>query len=157
MPGPVDYTKIQIMPDQDAAAWWEATKQKKFLLAQCKDCGHKWWPAFPGCKSCCSTNVGYAEIKGTGEIYSYIVVVQPIMAHLVKSIPYVAAIIELPDGGNPDGSKTRVLGLMLDDEKDVAIGLPVKLEWEDHPTQPYKMPRWRVTAKTAPNTWRYSG
>ncbi|MCI0769570.1 MAG: hypothetical protein J4N83_04775, partial [Chloroflexi bacterium] len=81
MPGEFDYTHITIAPDQDMTAWWDGTKDKKFLLAECQDCGHRWYPAFPGCKACSSTNVGWYAIQGNGEIHSYIVVSQPIMAH----------------------------------------------------------------------------
>lgn len=157
MPVQPDYTRISIAPDQDMVAWWEATKQKKFNLAQCKDCGHKWWPPFPACKSCGSMNVGLSEIEGRGEIYSYIVVVQPILGHMVPAVPYVYAIIEIPDGANPDGSKTRVGGLLRDDEKDVGIGMPVRLEWDDHPKQDYKIPRWKVNGKPKGKVWKYPG
>ncbi|MEE9284887.1 MAG: OB-fold domain-containing protein [Dehalococcoidia bacterium] len=155
MPGQFDYSRIQIAPDRDMAAWWDGTKEKKFYLAECQDCGHRWYPPFPACKSCTSTNVGWHEIEGKGEIYSYIVVAQPIMAHTVPAVPYIVAIIELPDGNNADGSKTRVSGVLLDDEEDVDIGLPVQLAWDDHPSQDYKIPRWKITSKTAANTWRY--
>jgi hypothetical protein len=156
MPGPVDYEKITIAPDPDVAVWWDATKEKKFLLPECQDCGHKWWPPWPACSACASMNVGWHEIEGTGFVYSYISVEQPILGHMVTAVPYVVAIVELPDGTNADGSKTRISALMLDDEADVAIGLPVKLEWDDHPTQEYKMPRWRVTDKSAPGAWHFS-
>ena len=155
MPGPIDYGRISIQPDFDSAAWFDATKNKEFNLGQCNDCGHKFWPVWPGCAKCSSVNVGLSPIKGEGVIYSYNVVTQPIIAHLVNAVPYIHAIIEIPDGENPDGSKTRVGGLMLDDEEDVGIGAKVKLEWDDHPEQDYKIPRWRVVDKTG--VWRYPG
>ena len=155
MPGPIDYSRLTIQPDPDMADWWEATKQKKFLLRQCNDCGHKWYPPFPGCKSCTSMNVGWFESSGKGTVHTYNVVVQPILAHFIGAVPYVTVIAELEDGTNTDGSKTRVALVLVDDEEDVAIGLPVEVVWDDHPDQDYKMPRLKLTSKTAPNTWKY--
>lgn len=155
MPGPIDYAKIAIMPDQDTTEWYDAFKRKEFLIRQCKDCGHRFYPPLPACKKCTSMNVGWHKIEGKGTIYSYIVVTQPILAHLVPTVPYVIAIVELPDGQNKDGTKTRIPALMLDDEKDCGIGAPVELAWDDHPKQDYKIPRWRVTDKHAKGVWHF--
>jgi len=154
-PGPIDYTKIPITPDPDMKEWWEATKQKKFLLRQCKDCGHKWFPPFPGCKACSSTNVGWTETTGRGFVYTYNVVVQPIVSHMVPAVPYSVVIAELEDGKNADGSVTRIGGVAVDSPDDVAIGLPTELAWDDHPSSPYKIPRIKLRAKTAPGMWKH--
>ena len=150
-----DYSRIQIVPDQDIAAWWEYTKEKKFMLAYCSPCDRKWFPPFPACSQCGTMEIEYAEIEGKGEIYTYNVVVQPILGHMVPAVPYCVAIVELPDGTNPDGSKTRVPALMRDPEEDIAIGLPVELDWDEHPSQDYNIPRWKLSAKTAPDTWKF--
>ena len=152
-----DWTKIAIMPDQDIAPWWEATKKKVFNIGKCNDCGHKYWPPGPGCKKCQSLNTGLTPIKGEGTIYQYNVVTQPILGHLVQAVPYVFAIVELPDGTNPDGSKTRVHGLMRDSEEVAGIGSKVLLDWDDHPKQEYKIPRWKVADPKQKGVWHYPG
>ena len=38
MPGPIDYSKITIVPDFDTVEWWMGTKERKYLVSQCKDC-----------------------------------------------------------------------------------------------------------------------
>ena len=157
MPGPIDYAKIAIDPDPDMKDWWEATKQKNFLLRKCNDCGHKWFPPYPGCKKCSSTNIGWVESSGKGFVYTYNVVTQPILAHFVPAVPYSVAIVELEDGTNTDGSKTRIAGVVVDDADDVAIGLPTVLAWDDHPKQPYKIPRIKLAAKAAPGMWKFQG
>jgi len=156
-PGPIDYAKIPIMPDTDTAEWWEATKQKKFLLRSCNDCGHKWFPQIPGCPKCSSLNIGWTETSGKGFVYTYNVIMQPILAHFVGVVPYSVAIVELEDGTNTDGSKTRIAGVVVDDTDDVAIGLPTELAWDDHPNQDYKIPRIKLSAKTAPGMWQFEG
>ena len=84
MPPQIDYSKIQIVPDPDTVEWWEGTKRHKFLVRQCKACGHKWFPPiFPACAKCASMDVGWFETAGKGTIYSYVVVVQPIVGAFI--------------------------------------------------------------------------
>lgn len=155
-PGPIDYSKIAIDPDPDMAEWWEATKKQQFLLRQCKDCGHRWFPPFPSCIRCASLNVGWFQTSGKGFVYTYNVVMQPILAHFVGAVPYAVAIVELEDGTNTDGSRTRIAGVVVDDTDDVAIGLPTTLAWDPHP-QGYFVPRIKLAARTAPGMWKYPG
>ncbi|MEA2679226.1 MAG: hypothetical protein QOK03_948 [Candidatus Binataceae bacterium] len=98
MPGPIDYSKLRILPDFDTAEWWAGTRQHKYLVRQCKACGHKWFPPiFPACAKCASMEITWFETAGKGRIYSYVVVVQPIVGAFIGAVPYVVAIVELDD------------------------------------------------------------
>ena len=44
---------------------------------------------------------------------------------------------------------------MLDDEEDVAIGLPVSMEFEQTNEANIVVPRWKISG-TAENTWKFS-
>ena len=48
MPGPIDYTKITIVPDFDTAEWWMGTKQGKYLVRQVPGLRPQVVPALPG-------------------------------------------------------------------------------------------------------------
>ena len=87
MPGSIDYSKITITPDFDTAEWWMGTKDHKYLVRQCKDCGHKWFPPFPACSKCNSMDLGWFETAGTGVLHSYIVVTQPHPGRICRSGP----------------------------------------------------------------------
>src|SRR5579863_956248 len=98
MPGPIDYTKLRIVPDFDTREWWEGTKQHKYLVRQCRKCGHKWFPpTFPACGKCASMDIGWFETAGKGVLHCYVVVVQPIVGAFVGTVPYVVGVIELDD------------------------------------------------------------
>ncbi len=155
MPGSIDYSKITIMPDFDTVEWWMGTKEHKYLVRQCKDCEHKWFPPFPACNKCNSMDLGWFETAGTGVLHSYIVVTQPILGAFVEAVPYVVGLIELDDCHEADGSLVRVGGVMLDDEEDVAIGLPVTVEFEQTNEANIVVPRWKISG-TAENTWKFS-
>ena len=157
MAGPIDYTKLRILPDFDTREWWEATRQHKYLVRQCKQCGHKWFPPnIPACSKCASMEIGWFETAGKGVIHSYVVVVQPIVGAFIGAVPYVVAIIELDDCKEADGTVTRVAGVLINDEsrsRDRAALLGGLYEETADPK--IVMPRWRISG-TAEKTWRFA-
>jgi uncharacterized protein len=155
MPGAIDYSKIIIVPDFDTAEWWQGTQQRKYLVRQCKACGHKWFPPFPACSKCTSMDLTWFETAGKGVLHSYVVVTQPILSAFIGTVPYVIGLIELDDCHEADGALVRVAGTMLNDEAEVAIGLPVKVIFEETNDPYIVIPRWQVNG-TAENTWRFS-
>ena len=156
MSGPTDYSRLKVIPDADTQEWWEGVKQKKYLVRQCNQCGHKWFPPWPVCSKCTSIDVGWFTTSGRGIVYSYVVVEQPILAAFANAVPYVVALIELPDCAEADGETIRVSGALLDDEDKVAIGLPVEVVYEETPDPDILIPRWRI-AGTDSDAWKFSG
>src|SRR5229473_1263929 len=155
MSATVDYSKLRIHPDPDTREWWEATRQRKYLVPMCNQCGHKWFPPnIPACSKCMSMETGWFETAGKGVIHSYVVVVQPIVGAFVESVPYVVAVIELDDCKEADGTVTRVAGVLTNDEADVEIGLPCEVQYENTNDPNIVMPRWRISG-SATNTWKF--
>jgi uncharacterized OB-fold protein len=152
----IDYSKLRILPDPDTREWWEAARQHKYLVRQCKRCGHKWFPPnIPACDKCTAMDIGWFETAGKGVIHSYVVVVQPIVGAFVSSVPYVVAIIELDDCKETDGTVTRVAGVLTNAEAEVAIGLPCTVLFEETNDPKILMPRWRISGG-ADGTWKFS-
>jgi uncharacterized protein len=155
MPGPIDYSKITIVPDFDTADWWKGAKEHKYLVRQCKTCGHKWFPPFPACSRCTSMDLTWFETAGTGLLHSYVVVTQPILGAFVNSVPYVVGLIELDGCREADGSLVRVAGVLMDDEEHAAIGLPMQVGFEETSNPNIVIPRWKISG-TAQATWKFS-
>ncbi len=99
-------------------------------------------------------DIGWFETAGKGVLYSYVVVVQPIIGAFVSAVPYVVAIIELDDCREEDGTVTRVAGVLTNDESEVAIGLPCEVLYEATNDPKIVVPRWRICG-SAPNTWKF--
>jgi len=155
MPGPIDYSKLRIIPDFDTREWWEATRQHKYLVRRCNQCEHKWFPpTFPACGKCASMDIGWFETAGKGILYSYVVVVQPIVGAFVGAVPYIVAIIELDNCKEADGTVTRVAGVLTNDESEVAIGLPCEVLYEETNDSKIVMPRWCISG-SAEHTWKF--
>ena len=53
-----------------------------------------------------------------------------------------------------DGRVTRVAGVMLNEESEVAIGLPCEVVYEETKDPKIVMPRWKINGSAA-NTWRF--
>jgi uncharacterized OB-fold protein len=87
-------------------------------------------------------------------IHSYVVVEQPIVGAFVATVPYVVAIIELDDCKESDGTVTRVAGVLTDDEREAAIGLPCEVLYEQTNDPKIVMPRWRISGSAA-KVWRF--
>ena len=155
MSGIIDYSKITIVPDFDTAEWWVGTKQHKYLVRQCKTCGHKWFPPFPACSKCTSMDLTWFEISGKGVLHSYVVVTQPILSAFIEAVPYVVGLIELEDCHEADGSLVRVAGTLLNAEQDTAIGLPVEVVFQETKDPNIVIPHWQINGK-GEKTWKFN-
>jgi uncharacterized OB-fold protein len=83
------------------------------------------------------------------------VVTQPILSAFIEAVPYVVGLIELEDCYEADGSLVRVAGVLMNEEEEVAIGLPVAVEFETTKDPNIVIPRWKIT-DTGVNTWKFT-
>jgi uncharacterized OB-fold protein len=113
--------------------FWEATKEGKFLIQQCGDC-EKFQYHYRGfCCHCWSSNINDYPIEGTGTVWTFTVVEINRSPGFRERLPYVVALIELPQG-------IKVLSNVINcDVDEVEIGMPVKLTFEDA-TDDFKIP-----------------
>ncbi|HMZ60588.1 MAG TPA: OB-fold domain-containing protein [Leptospiraceae bacterium] len=98
---------------------------EKLVGKKCNSCGqHMLNPSF-ACANCGSDAIDVFEFKGTGEIYTFTVVMVG-FGHLAPRAPYVLAIVSLEEG-------LKVLTIVEDLDKDKAsIGIKVKFKrWEE--------------------------
>ena len=156
MPGPIDYSKITIYPSPDTIEWWAGTREGRLLVRECKACGYRFFPPYPMCARCNSMDLGWHQSAGKGVLYSYCVIVQPVAAMFVNTVPFVIGLVELDDCHSPDGSLIRIPFAMLDDEDAVAIGLPAEVVFEPTNDPNLVMPRWKISGATA-NSWKFRG
>ncbi|SRR5579871_1501510 len=154
MAGPIDYSTITIYPNPDTVEWWEGTRSGKLLVRKCNSCGYMFFPPYPMCARCNSMDLGWHQSAGTGIVHSYCVIVQPVAAAFVSAVPFVIGLVELDDCRSPDGSLIRIPFAMLDDEDEVAIGLPAGVVFEPMAGSDLVMPRWKLKG-TSPRTWQF--
>jgi uncharacterized protein len=128
----------QVSPD--TAFFWAGTAAGELRIQRCGNCGALRHPPGPMCPRCHEPQRlpgdagGYAVAAGTGEVYSYVVHHHPPVPG--KTLPFIVALVELPEG-------VRIVGELLGVRPDqVRIGLPVRAEFvriDDELT----LPAWR--------------
>lgn len=112
-------------PDLDTAPFWDGCAQGRFLVPTCGDCGRPRWPPGPMCPGCRSTATDWVAAAGRGRVYSWVVATHPVDPVLADQVPYVVAMIDLPEG-------IRVVGNVLGCEPaEVTAGMAVELVFEN--------------------------
>jgi uncharacterized protein len=115
-------------PDRDTTPFWEAQRHHELRLQRCSDCGAFRFPVAPLCPECRSFDFEWALCSGRGTVYSYTTVQH--QTHPAFAVPYTILLVEMEEGPR------MVAQLRASDGSVVGIGMPVRVEWEDHPQQP---------------------
>ncbi len=116
--------------DEEQDPFWEGLKRHEFLLMRCKKCHAWYWPP-SYCRSCGVDNepllgsMRWEKASGKGKIFVFNIIYRALHPAFKDEIPYCTAMIVL-DEGPIFGS--RIVGC---DPKDVSIGMPVEVVFED--------------------------
>ena len=121
--------------------YFDGANEQKLVLQRCNGCGKFQWGPEWICHRCHAFELGWAEVKPEGVIYSYERIWHPVHPALKERGPYVVVLVELP---HADG--VRVIGNLLGDaQSPVAIGSQVRAVFEHHedaPT-PFTLVQWQ--------------
>ena len=128
----------------DTNAWtapfWEATARHELAIPRCGDCGKFRMPPTPFCPDCQSQAIQWVAISDNGVVYSFTLVTRSILPDMEDSVPYVPAIIELPEAA---GVRliTNIVETPLDE---ISVGAPCYLVWHDT-VNGYTLPVYRLS------------
>lgn len=114
-------------PSDDALGFWEATKDRRFVLPWCASCGTPFWHPRAACPSCLSPDIEWRDASGRGTVYAVSVMHQAALPQLADRVPYAVALIDLAEGPR---MMSNVIGCPADD---VRVGMAVELTWEALP------------------------
>lgn len=123
----------------DTQFFWEGTEKSELRIQRCSQCQALRHPPRPCCPHCLSFDWDWILAAGTGEIASFVVYHYPPLPPL--EVPYVVALIDLPEG-------TRIVGNILDaGSGDVEIGMPVNVEYV-RVADDLVLPQWRLAGSS---------
>jgi uncharacterized OB-fold protein len=112
------------LQDRDSLPFWEGLKENRFLVCECIDCRHVFFPSRVVCPECWSSNLTWRQAGGGGVIYSYTIVEAGATSSFSERTPYTLVLVTLDEG-------CRVFGMLhLEDSQSPAIDLPVKCGFE---------------------------
>jgi uncharacterized protein len=108
----------------EAEPFWEASRDQRFVLPWCTDCGKAFWYPRPVCPVCLRPNVEWRPGSGRGEVHAVSVMYRPGNPMMADRVPYAVALVELEEG-------VRIMSNVVGIEADqVKVGMPVGITWE---------------------------
>jgi uncharacterized OB-fold protein len=126
---PLPGEMLKISTDRFTEPYWEATRERKLVVAQCTNCQTVRHPPGPFCPNCQYQDVDWIEPSGKGEIYSYTVATRSPYTGKVPDFTFIPAVVTLDDQPT-----VRMIANIVDaDPADVAIGKKVTLDWNPMP------------------------
>lgn len=134
-----DFIKPLPRPSQWSKPFWEGTKRHKLLLKKCKTCGHIDHPPYLYCTACSSEDCEWFEASGKATLYAYAVNTYGVPFSFLEDLPYVLALIDLPEGPRmisnivecaPEDLKNGMELEVVFDQVSPDIVLP---KWRRHP------------------------
>ena len=132
-----DYKKPLPQIQPFTQAYWEGTRNNKLLVQTCKDCDARIFFPRRQCPECWSTNLGWSEASGKGEIYAFSVTYEGVESVFADDLPIVLAWVDLPEG-------IRMQSNIIDcDPEAIEIGQEVEVVFRkvtDEITLPYFRP-----------------
>ena len=130
-----------IIPDNDTEwkGYFEAAREHRLVMKQCRNCGLLRYPHGAACPWCTSLEWIWQDVSGKGTIHSYEIVMQAIQAGFREWAPYPVVLVELDEQrGQPtaDEGLRLISNLVTDDftaekEENVAIGKRVEVTFLD--------------------------
>ena len=106
--------------DPTTEPFWQACAARRLTVQRCASCGASQLYPRPFCLACEGRDLGWAEAKGTGTIYSLTTVRLPVVDDLKP--PYLLALVDLDEG-------PRLLTNIVSES--AAIGDRVSLDWRE--------------------------
>jgi uncharacterized OB-fold protein len=109
--------------------FWDAAREHRLVAARCAECGRFRMPPTPFCPNCRSQAIQWTTLSGLGTVYSYTVVSRAMLAGMDECLPYVPAVISLPDAGG-----VRLVSNVVDAPiEEIRVGREVRVVWDDAP------------------------
>ena len=123
-----EYRKPLPTPSEISQPFWDAAKEHRLVFQRCRLCGTAvFYPrdVCPGPECFGIGTLDWVEATGKGRIYSFTINYQAPHPAFADDVPYVLAIIEMDEGWRMDSNVINI------DPKDVRIGMPVEVSWDD--------------------------
>jgi len=144
MPRPADALPAvfaELGPDAWTQPFWAAAREHRLAVPRCDNCQTFRYPPAPFCHACRHQDVTFADLPGTGTVYTFTVVRHAVVPELRDHLPYVVAVVTV------DGAPgVRLIANLVESDPDaVTIGARVEVVWDDV-NPDVTIPRFRLAA-----------
>src|SRR2546423_12240668 len=111
--------------DLETRPYWDAAREGKLLIKQCRSCGRSFFYPRSYCPTCWSEDTTWVEATGRGTVYTFTVIHQNDLPPFNERVPYVVAIVELEEGVRMTSNIEDVA------PEDVRCDLPVRVSFRE--------------------------
>ena len=133
-----EYQKPLPFADADTRPYWEYCKRHELRMQRCAECRQVRFPPRPMCPACQSMRDEWVPMRGTGTVYSWIVVHPPVLPAFADDAPYAVALVQLDDDPTLRLVGT-IVGMPLDE---LAARIAVEVVFDDV-TEEVTLPTWK--------------
>jgi uncharacterized OB-fold protein len=117
-------TRFEPAVDDDSIPFWDATRERRFVLPWCTACDAAIWYPRPVCPRCHADTVEWRPVANGGVVHAASVHTTPGPGRVADAGPYVVVLIDLDAGAR---MMSNVIGCA---PETVAVGMRVALDWE---------------------------
>jgi uncharacterized OB-fold protein len=135
-----DFIKPAPVPAPWSKPFWEAAKKHRLLLKKCSSCGHIDHPPYLYCTECSSEESEWVEASGKATLYAYAVNVYGVPFAFMEDLPYVLALVDLPEGPR------MISNIVGCDPKDLRNGMGLEVVFDDVSPE-VTLPKWKPVAE----------
>lgn len=93
-----DFVKPLPQPQPWSKPFWEAARQGQLVCKTCMDCGQVDHPPYLYCTHCGSHLSEWRKTRGLATLVAYAVNTYGVPVAFMEDLPYVLAIVQLPEG-----------------------------------------------------------
>ena len=111
--------------DIESAPFWQAAREHRLAIMQCRLCDRHFFYPRALCPHCHSSVDGWTNVSGRGTIYSFTIARRPGGAAFKSDVPYVVALVELEEGPR------LITNIVTSDVDSIRIGQKVTAVFDD--------------------------
>lgn len=122
--------RIEPKPTDLTDAFWDATREQRYLVQWCAACARAIFYPREVCPTCLSSSsLQWRESSGRGTVHAISVQHRPANPTMADRVPYAVALVDVDAG--EEGRTVRVMSNVVNcDPESVDVGDAVVLAWE---------------------------
>jgi uncharacterized OB-fold protein len=126
-------------PDPWTEPFWQATRERRLAIQTCEACGSLQHPPGLMCRRCGGSELGWRDVSGRGELYSFTVSEQSFVPGFEDALPLPIGLVEIVEQ-----SGVRLLtNLLVDDVESLRVGIALRVVFEPI-ADGYVLPQFEV-------------
>jgi hypothetical protein len=115
------------VPDGLTKPFWDAAKERRFVIQRCQKCKTYWHPPQFQCQTCNARDLRFEAVSGRGRIYTHILIHDSQLKAFREVLPYYVVHIELEE----QPWLLYQCNMPTTAHKEIKMGAPVEVYFEE--------------------------